>query len=198
MASITMKKVERIRQIVKLKLVMKRWKSISLKRSGKLLSSSSNNNNDNGVFLDSYNGTSTSTDTAVSSTHQNHIPLGFLAVYVGSERERFLIPTRFLNLPIFKCLLEKAEEEYGFNFTGGIALPCKVAFFRIVLKHLEKDEHKFGGLKLDEFLKMRSKVVSTSTTTTSTSTSFDCSCSKQVNNSSPCHSFTPVLQKSRV
>lgn len=83
---------------------------------------------------------------------------GFLPVYVGQKRKRFLIPTRFLKFPIFIALLQKSEEEYGFQFSGGIALPCEVDFFIQVLKVLDKNEKKYGSLQVHEFLKAISEV----------------------------------------
>lgn len=35
-------------------------------------------------------------------------PVGFFAVYVGEDRQRFVVPTGFLSHPLFKMLLEKA------------------------------------------------------------------------------------------
>ncbi|XP_043711012.1 auxin-responsive protein SAUR50-like [Telopea speciosissima] len=162
MASAT-KKVDKIRQIVQLKQVIKRWKAMSLRCRSVL----------------SYPDDSESDSNSGSS---RRIPPGFLAVYVGLERKRFLIPTRYLNLPIFISLLQKAEEEFGYQAHGGLALPCDVGFFKELLKVLEKDEQSFRRLELDEFLKMFSEV------------GLD-SC-KEGNNS--CNGFTPLLQKARV
>ncbi|KAK1576237.1 hypothetical protein Q3G72_012107 [Acer saccharum] len=86
--------------------------------------------------------------------HHHHILSGFFAVYVGEDRKRFLIPTRFVNLPIFVYLLKKAEEEYGFKCNGGIALPCEVDLFEEVLKFFVKDEKKYGSSEVSEFLKL--------------------------------------------
>ncbi|KAK6941746.1 Small auxin-up RNA [Dillenia turbinata] len=129
------KKVEKIRQIVRLKQVMQRWKSMSIR--GRSILSYSDSDSDLGS----------------SSGSTRRIPPGFLAVYVGLERRRFLIPTRFLNLPIFGSLLQKAEEEFGFQPSGGLVLPCDVKFFKELLKFLDRDEKKFGGLSLDEIFK---------------------------------------------
>ncbi|GFP98499.1 auxin-induced protein 6b [Phtheirospermum japonicum] len=72
-----------ITQIVRLRHVVKRWKNKSLKRSSTLCYSSS------------------SSDTDESADAHPATPSGSVAVYVGSERRRFVIPTRFLNLPVF-------------------------------------------------------------------------------------------------
>ncbi|KAL2503247.1 auxin-responsive protein SAUR50-like [Forsythia ovata] len=148
------KKVNKITQIVRLRQVVQRWKTKSLKRTP---------------------------------------PPGSLAVYVGPELRRFVIPTRFLNLPVFVGLLHKAEEEFGFQTTGGLVLPCDDGFFKEILNFLQKDEEKFGGLGLDEFLKMISEVGFEP---------FDQSCCKESSSSasSSRHGFstTPLLQKTRV
>lgn len=86
------------------------------------------------------------------------IPPGFLAIYVGYERKRFLILTRFLNFPVFTVLLDKASEEYGFKSSGGIVLPCEVQFFTKLLKYLVKDEKKYRSLGFHEFFKLISEV----------------------------------------
>ncbi|KAL8096743.1 hypothetical protein AgCh_037640 [Apium graveolens] len=139
----TIKNVNKIRQIVRLKLVMQRWKSMSV--------------------------------TA------KRVPSGSLGVYVGVERCRFVIPTRYLKLPLFVSLLEKAEEEYGFQSDGGLVLPCEVDFFEAALELLERDEHKFGGIQYDELFELFS----------SSSSSFECDVSKGA--------FTPLLhRKARV
>ncbi|KAL4590154.1 hypothetical protein LXL04_003075 [Taraxacum kok-saghyz] len=107
---------------------------------------------------------------------------GFLAVYVGAEHRRFVIPTRFLNLPVFVSLLNKAEEEFGFQTTGGLILPCDVVFFKELLNVLERDERVFGALDLDDFAEMFSDVTASSCKNVTISDA---------------HSFTPLLQKAR-
>ena len=72
----------------------------------------------------------------------------FLAIYVGTNRQRFVIPTRLLNLPIFVALLNKAGEKFGLRLSGGLVFPYEVGFFKEVLRFLEKDEVKYGGAKV--------------------------------------------------
>lgn len=50
------------------------------------------------------------------------IPHGSLAVYVGPERRRFVISTKYLNHQLFKALLKKCEEEFGFHHQGGLSI----------------------------------------------------------------------------
>ncbi|KAH7515258.1 hypothetical protein FEM48_Zijuj10G0007700 [Ziziphus jujuba var. spinosa] len=87
-----------------------------------------------------------------TSTTSGCVPSGYLPVYVGWNRVRFLIPTGFLKFPIFMFLLDKAYEEFGFKFSGGIVLPCEVEFFKKLFKLLQKDEKRYASLKVDEIL----------------------------------------------
>ncbi|PWA82806.1 small auxin-up RNA [Artemisia annua] len=79
---------------------------------------------------------------------------GTLAVYIGPDHTRFIIPTRFLNLPVFITLLNKAEEEYGYQRNGGLVIPCDVIFFKKVVKVLERNEEGFKMFDLEDFVKM--------------------------------------------
>ncbi|KAL8242858.1 hypothetical protein R6Q59_013160 [Mikania micrantha] len=113
---------------------------------------------------------------------------GSLAVYVGVERRRFVIPTRFLNLPVFISLLNKAEEEFGFQTSGGLVLPCDVVLFQNLLNVLEGDERRFGALDFDDFSERFSDLdVDCSSSSCKNSTISDCR-----------HSFTPLLQKTKM
>ncbi|KAK7258015.1 hypothetical protein RIF29_32392 [Crotalaria pallida] len=54
------------------------------------------------------------------------VPKGYLAVYVGDQMKRFVIPISFLNQPSFQVLLSQAEEEFGYDHpTGGLTIPCR-------------------------------------------------------------------------
>ncbi|KAL0346803.1 UNVERIFIED_CONTAM: Auxin-induced protein 15A [Sesamum calycinum] len=58
-------------------------------------------------------------DSCQSPEPPHDVPRGYLAVYVGPELRRFIIPTSYLTDPLFKVLLEKVEEEFGFDHSGG-------------------------------------------------------------------------------
>ncbi|OMO99487.1 Auxin responsive SAUR protein [Corchorus olitorius] len=60
-------------------------------------------------------------------------PDGCFSVYVGPEKQRFVVKTEYANHPLFKILLEEAESEYGFNSEGPLVLPCNVDLFCKVL-----------------------------------------------------------------
>ncbi|CAL0313301.1 unnamed protein product [Lupinus luteus] len=106
-------------------------------------------------------------------------PSGFLFIYVGPERTRFVIPARFINLPIFASLLKQSEEEFGFISNGGLVLPCQVGFFNHIVNYLYKDENKFGKFSVLDFQNLISDL------------GFD-----------PCKEkilpFTPLLKKTKV
>ncbi|XP_051150469.1 protein SMALL AUXIN UP-REGULATED RNA 51-like [Andrographis paniculata] len=143
------KKVNMITQIVRLRQVVRRWKAKSLTRHP---------------------------PAAAVGSNRRPTPSGSLAVYVGPDRLRFVIPTRFLNLPVFVALLRQAEEEFGFQSSGGLVLPCDPAFFTEMLRFLHRDEDRFRSAGLDEFLNV-----------VSSSDQFSC---KETTSS---HAFAPLL-----
>ncbi|XP_015893292.2 auxin-responsive protein SAUR21 [Ziziphus jujuba] len=53
---------------------------------------------------------------------------GHFVVYVGDDeeqgRKRFVVPISYLKHPLFKDLLNKAAEEFGFDHVGGLTVPC--------------------------------------------------------------------------
>ncbi|KAH7578545.1 hypothetical protein JRO89_XS01G0396900 [Xanthoceras sorbifolium] len=67
-------------------------------------------------------------------------PEGCFTVYVGPQKERFVVNTKFANHPLFKMLLEDAELEYGYDTQGPILLPCKVDLFYKVLAAMESED----------------------------------------------------------
>lgn len=73
------------------------------------------------------------------------VPKGYLAVYVGEELRRFVIPTGYLRHSLFQVLLEKAEEEFGFNNRGGLTIPCEIETFKFLLKCIENQTGTEGN-----------------------------------------------------
>lgn len=47
--------------------------------------------------------------------------------------QRFVIPLMFLEHPMFRKLLERAEEEYGFDHDGALMVPCRPSHLRMIL-----------------------------------------------------------------
>ncbi|URD76758.1 Auxin responsive protein [Musa troglodytarum] len=62
------------------------------------------------------------------------VPLGHVAVCVGSSSRRFVVRVTHLNHPVFRQLLRQAEEVYGFpSRSGPVALPCDESLFEDAL-----------------------------------------------------------------
>ena len=58
------------------------------------------------------------------------VPKGYLAVYVGEEMKRFVVPISYLSQPSFQELLNQAEEEFGYDHPmGALTIPCKKDVF---------------------------------------------------------------------
>ncbi|THG00493.1 auxin-responsive protein SAUR21-like [Camellia sinensis] len=80
-------------------------------------------------------------------------PTGHFAVYAGEERRRFVVPTGFLSHPLFKMLLEKAYDEFGFEQRDGLVVPCSVAAFQEVVSAVQCGNAKFDfGHLVEEFI----------------------------------------------
>lgn len=152
-----MKKVNMISQIVRLKQVVQKWKAKSCSRRR---CSDSNSDSD------------------------PRTPLGCVAVLAGSSR--FVIPTRFLNFPVFLDILQQKEEEFGFQKNAGpLILPCEPDFLQEVLKFLEEEEEIFRGLGLNAFVGLVSEMGLDQST----------SCKE---NAASTSSFSPLLPNTRV
>ena len=66
-----------------------------------------------------------SSTTKSASSKSGQVPKGHLAVYVGEEMKRFVIPISYLNQHSFQELLSEAEEEFGFDHPmGALTIPC--------------------------------------------------------------------------
>lgn len=73
-------------------------------------------------------------NAAKSSSVSNNVPRGYISVYVGEEqKKRYVVPISYLNESLFQKLLNKIEEEFGYDRRmGGLAR----TFALILLKNL--------------------------------------------------------------
>ncbi|PIN02851.1 hypothetical protein CDL12_24631 [Handroanthus impetiginosus] len=71
-------------------------------------------------------------------------PEGCFSIYVGPEKQRFVIKTKYVNHPLFKILLEEAESEYGYSSDGPLLLPCGVDHFIKVVMEMDCEEINIG------------------------------------------------------
>ncbi|KAK7376079.1 hypothetical protein VNO78_34931 [Psophocarpus tetragonolobus] len=60
------------------------------------------------------------------------VPKGHFAVYVGENRTRYIVPISWLAHPQFQSLLQRAEEEFGFNHDMGLTIPCDEVVFEFL------------------------------------------------------------------
>ncbi|XP_061343988.1 auxin-responsive protein SAUR15-like [Gastrolobium bilobum] len=86
----------------------------------------------------------------VEESPSSTTPNGFFALYVGEERQRYVVPTSYLSHPLFKMLLEKAYSEFGFAQRNGLVVPCSVSTFQEVVNAIECNNGKFDLGKIFE------------------------------------------------
>jgi len=139
------KKSNKITDIVRLQQILKKWKKVAANASNNNNTSSSSSGNKGIKFLKR---TLSFTDVSISNSNVDIVPKGFLAVCVGKELKRFIIPMDYLKHQAFEVLLQEAEEEFGFQQEGVLKIPCQVSMFEKILKVVED---KKEALNLHEF-----------------------------------------------
>lgn len=68
----------------------------------------------------------------------NYKKKGQFVVYTKEGNNRFVVPLCYLHHPIFKILLEMAEEEYGLTIHGPLIVPCEKELMEYILSLLKK------------------------------------------------------------
>ncbi|XP_076885661.1 auxin-induced protein 15A-like [Bidens hawaiensis] len=68
------------------------------------------------------------------------VPAGHVAVSVGSNCRRFVVRATYLNHPVFNKLLIQAEEEFGFDHSGPLAIPCDEYLFEEIIRFLSRPD----------------------------------------------------------
>ncbi|KAF3597122.1 hypothetical protein DY000_02027703 [Brassica cretica] len=138
-STIEVKKSNKIRDIVKLRQILKKWRKVAQ------ASKQANNNKINNEGSGSASKSIKFLKRTLSFTDVTAVPKGYLAVSVGKEEKRYKIPTDYLSHQAFHALLREAEEEFGFQQAGVLKIPCEVAVFESILKIMEDN-------KSDEYL----------------------------------------------
>lgn len=114
----TMGKCNQIRQIVRIRQMLRRWRNSSTSSPTRFIPSD--------------------------------VPAGHVAISVGSGHTRFIMRATYLNHPVFRKLLAQAEEEYGFNNQGPLAVPCDESAFLDILRLVTSSESS-NSARVDDF-----------------------------------------------
>lgn len=80
------------------------------------------------------------------------VPEGYLVVYVGEGRRRFVIKAKYLSHTVFKALLNKSAEEFGYEHKRGLEIACEVDFFEHLLCLVETNNPSFFSTEIDELV----------------------------------------------
>lgn len=80
------------------------------------------------------------------------VPEGYLVMYVGEERRRFVIKAKYLSHPVFKALLNKSAEEFGYEHKGGLEIACDVNFFEHLLWLIESNNPSLSSMEFEELV----------------------------------------------
>ncbi|KMT01091.1 hypothetical protein BVRB_9g223460 [Beta vulgaris subsp. vulgaris] len=73
-----------------------------------------------------------STAKQILTKNQQVVPKRHVPVYVGeqADKKRHVVPLSYLSHPVFQDLLQRAEEEFGFNHPmGALTIPCTEEMF---------------------------------------------------------------------
>lgn len=143
------KKPNKIRDIVRLQQILKKWrKQANSSKSNAATTTTvcriNNNKSGSSKSIKFLKRTLSLSDKTICNEASGiSVPKGYLAVCVGEELKRFVIPTEYLGHPAFHVLLREAEEEFGFQQTGVLRIPCEVSLFESVLKTVEEKRRPF-------------------------------------------------------
>ncbi|XP_074556398.1 auxin-responsive protein SAUR71-like [Curcuma longa] len=80
------------------------------------------------------------------------VPEGHVPMCVGEEMERFAVPAEVLGRPAFLELLRRSAQEYGYEQSGVLRIPCPVPLFSRLLV-LSSASDAAGEIALDELLR---------------------------------------------
>ncbi|KNA20088.1 hypothetical protein SOVF_055580 [Spinacia oleracea] len=71
----------------------------------------------------------------ILAKNQQVVPKGYIPIYVGQQgdQKKYVVPLSYLSHPTFQNLLQRAEEEFGFDHPmGGLTIPCTAeTFFKL-------------------------------------------------------------------
>ena len=132
------KKCSKISDIVRPQQILKKWK-----RAANAPKNNHNHNHNTSIssnasksikFIKRTLISFTDSSSAAAAASNDVVPKGYLAICVGKEMKRYIIPTEYLGHQAFGILLREAEEEFGFQQEGVLKIPCEVPVFEKILK----------------------------------------------------------------
>lgn len=135
------RKSNKIRDIVRLQQILKKWKKAASKNN-------TNTSNSTSCPPPATTSTAASTNKSIKflkktlSFSESSVPKGYVAVSVGKELKRFVIPTEYLRHQMFGILLREAEEEFGFQQEGVLRFPCEVELFENIVKMMNMEDKR--------------------------------------------------------
>ncbi|KAJ6717328.1 AUXIN-INDUCED PROTEIN-LIKE-RELATED [Salix purpurea] len=132
------KKSNKISDIVRLQQILKKWRKAANAPKSSSSSSTSSGNASKSIKFIKRTLSFTDLSLAAASSSNDAVPKGYLAVCVGKQLKRYIIPTEYLGHQAFGILLREAEEEFGFQQEGVLKIPCEVAVFEKILKVVEE------------------------------------------------------------
>ncbi|CAN1143835.1 Auxin-responsive protein SAUR72 [Linum perenne] len=145
----TKKSNNKISDIVSLQRILKKWKRIAT--SNKPASSAATAAGGSNKGIKFIKRTFSFTDVSSAAAASNGaVPKGYVAVSVGGEMKRYVVPTEYLGHVAFRQLLREAEEEFGFQQEGVLRIPCEVGAFEEILKVVRGKTTSFSSEHDDE------------------------------------------------
>ncbi|GLJ24253.1 hypothetical protein SUGI_0462430 [Cryptomeria japonica] len=133
-------KCNKIRHVVALRQIVRKWRKLASARKAALnlltCKISARFCRFSSISDEEYGGKDSNSRSGVPAD----VPAGHLAVYVGKHCTRFVIRAAYLNHPVFRTLLDEAEQEFGYDYQGGLAIPCDELLFEYILRLFSRND----------------------------------------------------------
>ena len=76
------------------------------------------------------------------------VPKGHLVVYVGENNRRLVIKISLLNHPLFRALLDQAQDEFDFTTNSKLCIPCDENLVLSVVRRATSPDNRQSPLCL--------------------------------------------------
>ncbi|EYU21194.1 hypothetical protein MIMGU_mgv1a024031mg [Erythranthe guttata] len=132
----------KIRDIVRLQQILKKWKKLASNNRAAAATATTTTTTTTGRSIKFLKKTLSFSESTTSGAVGNAVPKGYIAVCVGKEMKRYVIPTEYLSHQMFGILLREAEEEFGFQQEGVLKFPCEVELFDKIIKMMMVEDKR--------------------------------------------------------